>query len=73
MRTEITFGVIFYTRKKRNNPKMLDIYARVTVNAEREEISLKKDIHFSLWDNHRERVKGNTAKAARINAYIESK
>jgi len=52
MRTEITFGVIFYIRKKRNNPKMLDIYARVTVNTEREEISLKKDIHFSLWDNH---------------------
>jgi len=71
MRTETTFGVIFYTRKKRNNPKMLDIYARVTVNVEREEISLKKDIYFSLWDIHRGRVKGNTAKAARINAYIE--
>ena len=71
MRTETTFGVIFYTRKKRNNPKMLDIYARVTVNTERAEISLKKDIHFSLWDNYRGRVKGNTAKAALINAYIE--
>lgn len=71
MRTEITFGIIFYTRKKRNTPKMLDIYARVTVNAEREEISLKKDIHFSLWDNRKGRVKGNTAKAERINAYIE--
>ncbi len=41
MRTDITIGVIFFTRKKRNDPDKLDIYVRITVKKERAEFSIK--------------------------------
>ena len=53
MRTESTLGVIFFTRKKRNDPRRLDIYVRITVNKQRAEFSIKRDIAVRNWDLQR--------------------
>ena len=57
MLTDSTLGVIFFTRKKRNNPERLDIYVWITVNKERAEFSIKRDIAVCNWDIFRYRVK----------------
>jgi integrase len=71
MRTEKTLAVIFYTRKKRNNPQLLDVYVRITANGKRSEMSLKRDIHASLWDSKKGRVRGTLKEAIQLNSYLE--
>ena len=71
MRTDSTLGVIFFTRKKRNNPERLDIYVRITVNKERAELSIKRDIAQSNWDIFRCRAKESSENLILLNTYLD--
>ena len=71
MKTKITFTVIFFTRKSRSNPKLLSIYARITVNGERAEMSLKRCIPQNEWDNSKTKGRGNSSKIRILNAYLD--
>ncbi|WP_339896425.1 hypothetical protein [uncultured Algibacter sp.] len=44
MKTKSTFTIIFFTRKSRSHSNQLSIYARITVNGKRSEISLKRSV-----------------------------
>ncbi|MDA9775555.1 site-specific integrase, partial [Algibacter sp.] len=63
--------VIFYTRKLSSPVIKLSIYARITVNGKRSEISLKRNVQVNDWDNNRSRCRGNTAKIRFLNAYLD--
>ena len=56
MQTTNTFAVIFFTRKSHNSRKLL-IYARITINGKRVEISLKRRISVCNWDFLKEEAK----------------
>lgn len=71
MRTDSTLGVIFFTRKKRNDPERLDIYVRITVNRERAEFSIKRDIAMSNWDIFRCRAKETSQNLILLNTYLD--
>ena len=71
MRTDSTLGVIFFTRKKRNDPKKLDIYVRITVNKKRAEFSIKRDIAVCNWDNFRCRAKETDQNLILLNTYLD--
>ena len=71
MRTDSTLGVIFFTRKKRNNPERLDIYVRITVNKERAEFSIKRDIAVCNWDIFRCRAKETSENLILLNSYLD--
>ncbi len=71
MRTESTLGVIFFTRKKRNNPRRLDIYVRITVNKQRAEFSIKRDIAVYNWDILKCRAKETDQNLILFNAYLD--
>ncbi|GMN11270.1 site-specific integrase [Croceitalea sp. MTPC9] len=71
MRTDSTLGVIFFTRKKRNDPEILDIYARITVNKERSEFSIKRDIAVCNWDIFRCRAKETSENLILLNSYLD--
>ncbi len=71
MRTDSTLGVIFFTRKKRKNPERLDIYVRITVNKERAELSIKRDIAISNWDIFRCRAKESSENLILLNTYLD--
>ncbi len=71
MRTDSTLGVIFFTRKKRNNPERLDIYVRITVNKERSEFSIKRDISVCNWDIFRCRAKETDQNLILLNTYLD--
>lgn len=71
MRTDSTLGVIFFTRRKRNNPMKLDIYVRITVNKQRSELSVKRDIAVCNWDIFRCRAKEHSENLILLNSYLD--
>ena len=71
MKSTNTFGVQFVARNSKLSSLDLLIYARITVNSKRIEISLKKTVHSSYWDPKAGRVKGNKDLMRQVNPYIE--
>lgn len=70
MRTSSTFSVLFWVYGKRAVNNQANIYLRITSNGKRVNISLKKKINLSTWDEKSQRAKG-TAKDSRIlNLYL---
>ncbi len=71
MRTDRTLGVSFFTRKKRNDPAKLDIYVRITVNKERADLSIKRDISVCNWDIFKCRAKEIDQNHILLNTYLD--
>ncbi|MGI8952908.1 MAG: phage integrase SAM-like domain and Arm DNA-binding domain-containing protein [Chitinophagaceae bacterium] len=53
-----TFGVIFYLRKYKVNDGEMPIYARITVNGRRTDISVKRSVEQKNWNNNKGMAKG---------------
>ncbi|MBJ6368838.1 Arm DNA-binding domain-containing protein [Snuella sedimenti] len=70
MRTSSTFSILFWIYATRAKNNQTDIYARITVNKKRVNISLKKKIDISTWDANRQKVKGNGITARVKVSYI---
>ena len=58
MRSTHSFNVDFILRKCKGDEKYGLIYARITVDGERKEISIKEKIECNEWDSRREQVIG---------------
>jgi hypothetical protein len=71
MQTNSTFSIIFFTRKSRSVTNKLSIYARITVNGKRSEISLKRSVLFKDWDNSKNRGRGSNYKIRILNWYLD--
>lgn len=72
MKCTNTFGIHFIIRlpKQGKGSKAL-IYARLTANGKRAEISLKQKVEAKAWDNVRGRARGKTAESNKLNSYLE--
>jgi site-specific recombinase XerD len=66
-----TFSILIWINSSRAKNNAAELYARITVNSKRVNISLKKKIDVNTWDKTKSRVKGNSQKARMINQYIE--
>jgi integrase/recombinase XerD len=71
MKTDQTFAIDFITLSRKGKKTLALLYARVTVNGERKEISLKEKIKSNDWDSAREMIRGNTIGVKKINHLIE--
>lgn len=71
MRTTNTFGIQFIVRKYKHDADNALIYARITVNAKRIEISLKRTVNPLLWTHSSECVKGTSIEVKQLNKFIE--
>ncbi|WP_242132475.1 Arm DNA-binding domain-containing protein [Aestuariivivens marinum] len=71
MKTNSTFGVIFFTRLNSKKTDQALIFVRITVNGKRSEISLKRNVSQKLWDKNKGKVKGNSHEARALNNYIQ--
>jgi integrase len=71
MQTHSTFSIIFFTRKSRTNPSKLSIYARITVNGNRTEISLKRCVNVTEWNSFKNRGRGNSPRIQILNTYLD--
>lgn len=66
-----TFALAFYVkRKKLLKNGEAPIFARVTVNGERAEFSVKRSINPSEWDTGRGRSSKKTKQASSLNEYL---
>lgn len=72
MRSKNTFGIQFFSRKKKDpNARDCSLYVRITVNKRRVEISLKKQIDPLIWDDKRGRAKTRTEEGRLLNLDLE--
>lgn len=67
-----TFSVLFFIRKNRNFSEQQPIYARITVDGKRAEISLKRTILVSLWDASKGRARGTSQNTRALNSYLDT-
>jgi len=71
MKTTNTFSVQFIIRTKKNDLTKALIYARISVNGKRIEISLKRIIDPLIWHGAGECVKGTSNDVGQLNKLIE--
>ena len=71
MRTTNTFGIQFITRTNKAKDGLTPIYARVTVDARRVEISLKRFINPLEWNGRKGIARGNREEIKSLNHYLE--
>ena len=67
MKTANTFGIQFVIRANKKDSTLSLIYARITVNGKRIEISLKRTIASTSWNHSKECVKGTSAEVKQLN------
>ncbi len=71
MRSNATFSVLFWLYTKRAINNKAGIYARITVNGKRVNISLKVKADVTKWDSKRQRLKGNSQESKIANQFID--
>lgn len=73
MDTKTTFRILFWLNKAKDKNNRLPIYARVTVNGRRAEISLARYCNPEAWDERAHRMKGRNPEATVLNKFLDSK
>lgn len=73
METMQTFGIQFTTRKNKdkNTTKSLTIFARITVNSSRAEISLKQHLEPKDWDSLKGMARGKRPEIKKLNQFLD--
>lgn len=70
MRSNSTFSVLFWLYSSRSKNGKAPIYARISVNGKKLNISLKRRIQINEWDSNKQRVKSSSIHAKSINQYL---
>ena len=71
MQAKNTFSILFWINKSKIRNNEAPIWARVTVDGVRVEISIKKSIHPENWNSEKGQAKGSKEESRSINNYIE--
>ena len=72
MKSKNTFGIQFVLRLPKNKKdEMAVVYARITVNGRRAEISLKSKVSINNWDEAKGRAKGKREEIIKLNSHME--
>lgn len=71
MRTTNTFGIQFITRMNKIKNGLAPIYVRVTVDARRVEISLKRYVNPKEWNGKKGMARGSRNDIKSLNHYLE--
>ncbi len=66
------YNLIFYTKKTKGSPELPAIYARITVDGRRSELSTGKTIPTSIWNSAAGKILGNSMQAKTVNAMLNS-
>ncbi|MFD0796892.1 phage integrase SAM-like domain-containing protein [Maribacter chungangensis] len=72
MRTAKTFSVLFWVytqRSDKNNSS--NIYARITLNGKKVNLSLNQKVNVDSWDPKRQKLKGNGKTSREVNYYLD--
>lgn len=69
--TTNTFGVIFYLKKYKITNGRMPIYARITVDGKRVDVSVKRSIEEKNWNGSKGMAKGTKEDIRALNAFLE--
>jgi len=70
MKTSKTFSILFWLKLSATKNGKAPLYARVTVNGKRAEISLKRKISIQNWSPSKNRAKGTNQESRITNAFL---
>ncbi|MBZ9729937.1 site-specific integrase [Salegentibacter sp. JZCK2] len=71
MRTQSTFSVLFWIYSKRAKDNLTVIYARISINRRKLNISLKRKVDVTLWDPRKQKLKGKSQYARELNQFLD--
>ena len=71
MKTLNTFSILFWLKLASAKNGKAPLYARITVNGKRAELSLKQKILISDWDVKKNRLKGLSDDSKKVNTYLK--
>ncbi len=71
MQTSKTFTIHFWLNTAKKKDDLAPIYARITVDGKRAEISLKRYIKVTYWDTNSKRANWRTGNGKILNAYLD--
>lgn len=72
MKSKNNFGIQFVLRLPKNKKEETGtVYARITVNGRRAEISLKSKVSINNWDDTKGRAKGKRQEIVKLNSHME--
>ena len=71
MTTTNTFGVVFFIKRQKEKNDHVPIYARITVDGKRAELSLKINIHVDKWNHGSGKAKSKSEDNKALNTYLE--
>ncbi|NGM72757.1 site-specific integrase [Sphingobacterium sp. SGL-16] len=67
-----TFGIHFIIRSSKNQKgKLATVYARISANGRRAEISLKRKVSPDQWSDLKGRAKGRSEEVVKLNTHID--
>ncbi|MBW8244033.1 site-specific integrase [Muricauda oceani] len=61
----------FFTRKHKVQSENRIVYCRITIDGERTDFSINREIKANLWDNNRKRGKGFSSYVISLNKYLD--
>lgn len=72
MRSTNTFSILIWQYAQRANANNeANLYARISLNGKKANISLKKKLNVNSWDSKKQCAKGTKASARYLNEYLE--
>ena len=71
MQSSNTFSILFWVYSSRAINNLTPLYARVTINGKRANISLKLKADIRTWDSERQRAKGTNEASRALNTYLD--
>ncbi len=73
MLSKPTFHIRFWLNSAKIKDNFVPIYARVTINGRRSEISLRRYCALESWDDRSHRMKGRNPEATILNNFLDAK
>ncbi len=71
MQSRNTFGISFFVKKYKAKNNLAPVYARITVKGKYLDVSLKRKVELSNWDDRSGTTKGRKNDAHKLNQYLE--
>ena len=71
MQSQATFSLSFWVSASRKINNQVSVYARITVNGKRANISLQRKVTVSEWDSKKGRARGNKQESRLLNRYLD--
>ncbi len=71
MKSQNTFAILFWVSSTRIKNGQVSVYARITVNGKRINISLKRKVALSEWNSSKGRARGTKQESRLLNRYLD--